>query len=129
MKVMKMHFAILLIVIFALLLGCTQGDTTVSGTDIQGPGVQENRTIILNYQPVQCEQMPWAEYKTGTVTTKEAALIWLGKNGVFDAEIEEISNGVVCEACNVCPHYYWYAVSAEEKFGQKLRELGFGEFS
>jgi hypothetical protein len=117
----KKVFVILLIVFSMLLFGCTLGDTNVIGTD----GF-ETEMIILHYQPMQCEQLPWAEYKTGTVTSEEAVQIWLEKNGVIDAKADEISNGIVCEACGVCPHYYRYAVVADIKYESKLRELGFG---
>ncbi len=123
MKVIKTCFVIVLIVVATILLGCIQWDTNVSGTDGQEPGV-----IALHYQPMQCEEMPWAEYKTGTVTTEEATQIWLEKNGVLGAEVDEISNGAVCEACNVCPYYYGYAVAVDSKYESKLRKLGFGEF-
>ena len=99
------------------------------------PGIYVNQSILMKYQPMQCQETPWQTwYKEGHIQyimapTDEQLLIgYLSWNNITVSSAKKIqTDEFVCQACDTCPMTYYYAVIAEQKDKEKLVEFGFME--
>lgn len=81
----------------------------------------ESTIHMLTYNGVQCEETPWDKwYKTGEVqffakpNQKDLITTYYSTKFNINIEhIEEVSNGIVCEACAICPAYNYYEIELD----------------
>lgn len=94
--------------------------------DVNSPfdfGNNNENSVIMKYVGKQCEGDIWDEwYSKGEINyvsepTKEQLILdYYSFVGVDVINVEEHSNGVVCEACLVCPAYNYYTIEVNEEF-------------
>lgn len=84
---------------------------------------QDNNSFqTLTYNGVQCEKTPWNEwYESGEIqffkapTQKDLIPAYYStKYNIQIENVKEISNGLVCQACDICPSSNHYKIQVDK---------------
>ncbi|MFH1188965.1 MAG: hypothetical protein V1652_03945 [bacterium] len=95
-------------------------------------------TVSLFFQPMQCEETPWATwYKKNLVlfvkAPTEIELITTFYATQYSIQIENVtklsSDTMVCQACSTCPTSYYFMVQTDTRNIGKLFTLGWKQIN
>lgn len=91
-------------------------------------------TVTMKYQGKQCIDEPWdIWYKEGNInfikepTTSELISAYYSSKGIEIMNLKEFDNGIVCQACEVCPDQYSYEVDVYKNIASQLLNEGWIE--
>jgi hypothetical protein len=74
-----------------------------------------SESIIMNYQPMQCQELPW---DSDIIEYYESYGI-----EIISAERVE-TDRIVCTACDICPTAYYYTAEVYSEYVEELELLG-----
>ena len=119
-----MRVNLTILTVLFLLASCTQTQK------------EQEKTIVLKFQPIQCQSLPWQNFKTDTNENPLLAEItqiksYLSSKGInSEVKIGPLldENGkpmdIICTACDVCPEMRSIFAKVNSKFVSILQKDG-----